>query len=135
MSSLEFAQADQLRGHSFLPDDDVLAAIPPLYATENMDLADKVCHLHYFCGASDWYVMEVDADSLEGFGWTRLNGDTANAELGYINLPELRAMVAKAPVQYHENVGGQLVRRTGRMPVVIERDLHFEATRFGDLNL
>jgi hypothetical protein len=49
------------RGHDSWPAPKVLAAIPALYATEEVAAADKVVHLHYFVGGCDWWVVEVDS--------------------------------------------------------------------------
>lgn len=95
-----------------------LAAIPPLYATEKTPLADKVVHLHYFVGSCDWFVMELDREELRiAFGWVDL-GDPQNAELGYFDLEELAQVEVQHP-------SGLVLR--------VERDLHWQPVRFGDL--
>lgn len=109
------AEADRLRGHAFLPDEGELRRVPPLYATERTPLAEKTVWLRYFAGAGcEWLVMEYDPAEGIAFGWADL-GDPQNAELGYFSLVELR---------------GFLVRRPDGLPVVVERDLHWEAVRF-----
>lgn len=61
---------------------------------------DAICYLHYFHGNSDWYIVEKDSyidkdngetisEQLQAFGYAVLNGDTQNAELGYISIKEL----------------------------------------------
>lgn len=47
--------------------------------------------IHYFIGSSDWYVCEVDEDNV-GFGFAIINGDTQNAEYGYIDLNEVTTL-------------------------------------------
>ena len=47
--------------------------------------------IHYFIGNSDWYVSEVDEDNM-GFGFAIVNGDTQNAEYGYIDLNEVTTL-------------------------------------------
>jgi len=79
------------RGHDFWPPADVLAAIPPLYGTEELAEADKIVHLHYFVGACDWWVVEYDPDERLAFGCACL-GDPQMAEWGYIPLEELAAI-------------------------------------------
>ena len=106
------------RGHDFLPAEDALADVPDLYATEDVPLADKTIHLHYFVGGCDWYVAEVDRDRRIAFGYVNL-GDPRNAEWGYIDLTELRDLRATTPQGY---------------TLLVERDLHWTATRFGDLS-
>lgn len=101
-------ETDRLRGHAFLPDQEELRRVPPLYATERMPLAEKTVWLRYFAGAAcEWLVMEYDPAEAVAFGWADL-GDPQNAELGYFSLVEL---------------SGLLVRRPDGLPVVVERDL------------
>jgi hypothetical protein len=50
--------------------------------------------LHYFNPSSDWYILEKDISAeidgnFQAFGFAILNGDTQNAELGYISIEEL----------------------------------------------
>jgi len=48
--------------------------------------------LHYFNASSDWYIYEWNENENLFFGYTILNGDTQNAEWGYISLEELFAI-------------------------------------------
>jgi hypothetical protein len=100
----------RLRGHDFLPAWDALTAIPLLRATEQVPLAEKIIHLHFFIGACDWYVAELDDDTWEVFGYADL-GDPQNAEWGYFSLPELEAVVVASGF-------------------VVERDLDWAPQRF-----
>ncbi|TYL50056.1 DUF2958 domain-containing protein [Nocardioides sp. BGMRC 2183] len=108
-------EADRLRGHEFLPDADVLAAVPSLYETESVPAAEKVIHLHYFVGSCDWWVAELDEDARIAFGFASLSA--SGAEWGYVDLHELRAVVAR-PHGY---------------PVVVERDLGWAPTPFSQV--
>ena len=101
----------QRRGHDFYPPFEQLAEIPALYATENTPTADKIVHLHYFVGACDWYICELDPTEGLAFGWARL-GDPMNGEWGYIHLTEL------------EELNSGLL--------VVERDLYFAPKRAAD---
>ena len=65
-----------------------LAGIPPLYQTENIPNRQKIIHMHFFLGASDWFVVEYDGDDTF-FGFVILNDDEVNAEWGYFSLSEL----------------------------------------------
>ena len=73
-----------------------ISAMPKTYETDEQG-DNAIAMLHYFNGGSDWYIIEKDAgspdDEIRGqsqaFGFTCLNGDTLNAELGYINIQEL----------------------------------------------
>lgn len=54
--------------------------------------------MHYFIGNSDWYICEVD-DNNVGFGFAILNGDTQNAEYGYIDLTEITTLTIQGFIQ------------------------------------
>ncbi|MCX6399245.1 MAG: DUF2958 domain-containing protein [Propionibacteriales bacterium] len=85
---------DELRGHDWFPAQDVLGGVPALYATENTKPADTIIHLHYFVGACDWWIAELDADRRIAFGYANL-GDPHGAEWGYTDLHELRALLVR----------------------------------------
>ena len=71
------------------PNSEVLSQLPGLYQTEKIPTADKIIHLHFFLGGCDWYIAEYDGQDLM-FGFAILNGDTHNAEWGYVSLAELK---------------------------------------------
>ncbi len=71
-----------------IPTKDRLNQIPKLYETEGVDLKDKLIHLHFFLGGSDWYAVEFDGQD-NFWGFAILNGDLQNAEWGYFCLSEL----------------------------------------------
>lgn len=73
-----------------VPSKDRLDKIPRLYATEQISLAEKIIHLHFFIGGCDWYVAEYDGDDLF-WGYANLN-DEQNAEWGYVSFSELRSL-------------------------------------------
>ena len=73
------------------PTREQLTRIPRLYETEEIPLKEKKIHLHFFLGASDWYIAEYDGDDLF-FGYAILNGDTEMAEWGYISFQELKEL-------------------------------------------
>ena len=71
--------------------------MPKSYETDGQG-DEATATLHYFNGGSDWYITEKDAgapdDEDQGvqeqaFGFACLNGDTENAEMGYISIAEL----------------------------------------------
>lgn len=66
-----------------------LKEIPRLYETEHIQLKDKKIYLHFFLGSCDWYIAEYDGEDIF-FGYAILNGDTDNAEWGYISFHELQ---------------------------------------------
>ena len=73
------------------PSKDRLASIPRLYETESTPAKNKIIYLHFFIGGCDWYVSEYDGNDLF-YGYAILNGDTQNAEWGYISFSELKAI-------------------------------------------
>ena len=74
-----------------IPSQSRLDKIPRLYETENIPAEDKMIHLHFFIGSSDWYVAEFDSiDTF--FGYVILNGDLQCAEWGYFSFAELKAI-------------------------------------------
>ena len=72
-----------------VPTKERLAKIPKLYETEEVNLKDKLIHLHFFIAGSDWYIAEFDGSDLF-WGYAILNGDFQMAEWGYISFKELR---------------------------------------------
>lgn len=94
------------------PDEKRLATLPKLYATENIPTEDKIVHLHFFIGGSDWYAVEFDGEDTF-FGYAILNNDFHNAEWGYFSLKELDDL--KVPVRMQ--VGGKdySVKMAGKM--------------------
>ncbi len=99
------------RGHAFLPPKAVLAKVPDLYGTEKTDPDQKMVYIHYLGGAHDFYIVELDQDQCEAFGFTKIHGQPG--EWGYIYLPELEEV----------EVG----------LVIIERDCHWSPMKFGDI--
>jgi hypothetical protein len=86
----------------------ILKQLPPLYATENVPVADKVVVVKFFTMFSNWtwYAVEFDGDDLF-FGLV----DGLEREWGYFSLRELRSIGYMS--------GNQFVP-------TIERDLYFE---------
>lgn len=100
---------DRRRGHRFAPPKADAARVPGLYATEHVDLADKVLHLHYFTSAADWYVAEMDPETGVAFGYADLGFGCG--EWGYFDLCEMAVLTA--------NYLG------------VERDCHWTPTKAG----
>ena len=71
------------------PTQERLAQIPGLYETEEVPLAEKSIHLHFFIGGCDWWITEYDGNDIF-FGFAVLNSDHQNSEWGYISFDELR---------------------------------------------
>ena len=72
-----------------------LARLPPLYASEDVSVKDKLIYEHFFIFACDWYVAEYDLKDQIFFGFAILNEDYQNAEWGYISYQELREVNVK----------------------------------------
>ena len=63
------------------PTQEQLAALPRLYETEEVPLADKIMAMHFFLGGCDWWIVEFDGEGLL-WGYAVLNGDLENGEWG-----------------------------------------------------
>jgi hypothetical protein len=98
------------RGHAFITKT-LMQAIPPLYATEKVDLPDKQLHAHYFVGGCDWYIAELDPETGRAFSFCH----GFPGEWGYVDLAEMEATVGAFSV--------------------IERDLHFKPTTTRELGI
>jgi Protein of unknown function (DUF2958) len=73
------------------PTKEMLNEIPNLYETDDIQLEDKIIHLHFFLGGCDWYVAEFDGEDTF-FGFVVLNDDLEMAEWGYISFGEIKAI-------------------------------------------
>jgi len=69
-----------------------LNKIPRLYETENIPLASKIIHMHFFLANCDWYIAEHDPEEQLFFGYANL-GDDMNSEWGYISFQELKDLI------------------------------------------
>ena len=104
------------RGHDFYPPASQRDRIPALYSTEDVEPADKVIWLKYFVAGASWLIAEVDWQTGVAFGWCDLG--VGFPEWGYVSLQELEELSVNA----------------GGWPLIVERDLYFTPTRFGDLD-
>jgi len=88
--------------------------MPKLYEQDGRG-DDAIAHLHYFAGGCDWWITEKAAQKGHGdsFGFACLNGDTVNAELGYINLHELRDAGAELDFHYEPTTLREIKRGLG----------------------
>ena len=73
------------------PSKERLDKIPRLYETEEISLTDKIIHLHFFLGDTDWFVSEFDGKD-KFFGFVCLNGDLEMSEWGYFGFSELKSI-------------------------------------------
>jgi hypothetical protein len=82
----------------------IIEAMPKTYETDDVKSNDKIVHLHYFLGDSNWYIVEKDkgqgrkeeketglqyGKQYEAYGYAILNGDYEMAEWGYVSIQEL----------------------------------------------
>ncbi|MCU6479017.1 DUF2958 domain-containing protein [Arthrobacter sp. A2-55] len=102
----------RIRGHNFYAPKSDRKKIPALGETDGAPFPEKVVHLHYFTGAADWYVTELDPITNEAFGYSDPTG--RGGEWGYIPLAELEAV----------NLGGYRV---------VERDCYFTPNTFSSI--
>ena len=94
------------------PNQEELAKIPRLYATEETKLEEKIIYMHFFVGGCDWWIAEYDGqDSF--FGFANL-GDPQMAEWGYISFRELKEL-------------------TLNMAVEVDRDKHWQLKKFSEV--
>jgi superfamily II DNA/RNA helicase len=64
-------------------------ALPKVYSTQETDNKDKVLLAHYFAPSHDYYIVEIDKQADQFYGFTILQGDWINAEWGYIGIRQL----------------------------------------------
>lgn len=96
---------------------EIEAELPPLYATEELEADDKVVRFKLFTPDANWTWYIVEGERQENgdllmFGYV----EGLEGEWGYVSLSELESV-------------------TGPFGLAIERDIHFEPKRFGELNL
>lgn len=93
-----------------------IKAMPQSYDTDGQGANAKV-FLHYFRGASDWYITEKDKGSaddenpgeqLQAFGYAILNGDKEMAEMGYISIAELIKSGVELDLYYTQQTIGEI---------------------------
>jgi len=119
----------------------MLASMPPLYGQEFEEkkerrveppavvpMGDKIVHLHIFGpGLFDWYLIEYDPEERLFFGFCCLN-DPQNAEWGYVDFEELRAVKVPLKLQTPE---GRVVKVS---QVELECDMHWQPKKFREID-
>ena len=96
------------------PTEKQLRELPELYSSENIPIMEKVIHMHFFIGGSDWYAAEYEKESQDFFGFVILNNDYLMAEWGYFNFIEL----CELKVDFVE----------------VDRDIHFLPTKANSID-
>ena len=91
----------------------IIEAMPGPYGSQ--ELGDKgVVQLHYFLHGSDWYVVEKDSEGVsQAWGWVILNGDTQNAETGYISIEEIVHHGAELDLYFEHKTLAQVMAEKG----------------------
>ncbi len=94
--------------------EEIRAALPALYSTEDVATEDKRIIVKFFdpCGSWTWYAIEgdTDGDDIRFFGLVHGH----EKEWGYFMLSELESV-------------------KGPMGIGIERDLHFSNKKISDI--
>ena len=101
----------------------MLAKAPAAYATETIAAEDKTIIAHYFSGGADYYIAEMwqepgdegEPSRWMAFGYARLASHPEGQEWGYLDLDELEQVRGRTPQG---------------LPVIVERDMHWEPTPF-----
>lgn len=122
---MNMEEVDKRRGHRFLPPEPELSTIPDHYETEDVDLEDKIIHLHLFVGGCDWWIAELDRRNLLAFGYADL-GDPQNAEWGYVSLRELGELLVRQPVSMPDG-------REAEFQIPVERELGWVPKPFSEV--
>ena len=96
----------ELGGHEDIVEDlvKIINQIPLPYETEKINKEDKIAYLHYFHGNTHSYIIEKDSfttKQYQAFGWTVLNGDTINAEFGYIDIEDDYVQSGNAELDFY----------------------------------
>lgn len=94
-----------------LMNDEVRAALPPLYANENKSLAETMATVKFFTPWSNWTWYATEFDGEDTF-FGLVNG--FEMELGYFSLSELASVV-------------------GPLGMMVERDLGWEPRSVADI--
>lgn len=108
------------------PTKSALTKIPRLYETEGIEAKDKLIHLHFFVGGSDWYIAEYDGEDTF-FGFACLNGWQDCAEWGYISFQELKELRVKQPILFDG------VKKVVLLEV--DRDVYWDVRKAKDVKL
>ena len=99
--------------------ENTIANMPKTYETDGQG-NEAIATLRYFKGGSDWYIIEKDTGSpddeeqgiqSQAFGFTCLNGDTQNAELGYISIDGLIRCEVELDLYYTPKTIGEIKAR------------------------
>ena len=68
------------------PSEEELSKVPVLYKTEKVPLSERDVYFHFFCGNSDWWILEYDPKDRLFFGIAKI----FEYELGYVSFDEMK---------------------------------------------
>lgn len=72
------------------PTEEELSKVPGLYKTDGIPLSERYVYFHFFCGNSDWWILEYDPKDRLFFGIAKIFVH----ELGYISFDEMKEVKA-----------------------------------------
>ena len=93
------------------PTEEELSKVPLLYKTERIPLSERDVYFHFFCGNSDWWILEYDPNDRLFFGIAKI----FVYELGYISFDEMKDAKAFGVME-------------------VERDLNFGVKKVKDVD-
>jgi hypothetical protein len=85
-----------------LMNDEVRAALPPLYANENNSLAETMATVKFFTPWANWTWYATEFDGEDTF-FGLVNG--FEMELGYFSLSELESLVGPVGLKVERDLG------------------------------
>jgi hypothetical protein len=86
--TLGMAEVDGWRGHPMVTES-VLKVTPALYATESVPVGEKRATAKWFSPSMTWYMVELDPETGEAFGYVENLLAPFCSEWGYFDLKEL----------------------------------------------
>lgn len=63
--------------------------MPKMYDLAEKEASEITIGMHYVGGATDFWIFELDQEEKIGMAFVCLNGDTWNAEIGSVYIPEI----------------------------------------------
>ena len=93
------------------PTEEELSKVPGLCETDGVPLSEKNVYFHFFCGNSDWWILEYDPNDRLFFGIAKIFVH----ELGYISFDEMKEAKAFGVME-------------------VERDLNFDVKKVKDVD-
>lgn len=118
------------RGHRFYAPQAEQRKVPVIGATRETPEADRVVALHYFTGAFDLWVTEMDCDTGRTYGLLSLDGGVTR-QWSTVSLPALEAIRPSGTIQPTGATEG--VTHVGALRWVVERDCFWSPVKVADI--